>query len=127
MLTQTGKVKSPLIQHVTQFLNIRPTVAHTVSLRPPTAAARILALNGPFDISCRQVALCRFAFNSPALHCQHLPPTLRIHYLLYVLFAVKYHRFTSYCKETILYVAIRNYSDGLGREGGLVAERVPVW
>jgi len=56
-LTQTGKVKSPLIQHVTYFLNIRPTVTHTVSLRPPTAAAQILSRTGPFDIRCRQVAL----------------------------------------------------------------------
>ena len=57
MLTQTGKVKSPFIQHVTQFLNIRPTVAHTVSLRPPTAAAHILARNGPFDIRRGEVAM----------------------------------------------------------------------
>ena len=71
---------------------------------------------------------CRFAFNSPALHCQHLPPTLRIHYLLYVLFVVKCHSFTSIFKEIILCVPNKDDSDMLGRDGGgsLVAERVGV-
>jgi hypothetical protein len=102
-------------------------VAHTVSHRPPTAAARILARTGPFAIRCRQVAMVRFSFNAPALPVNTLPPTLPIHALLSILFAVKSHRFTSYLKETFLCVSIKNDSDGLGRVGGcLLAEKVPV-
>ena len=94
-------------------------MAHTVSLRPPTAAVRILTRNGPFDISCRQVALVQVFIQAlPLCTVSTLPPTLRINALLCILFGVKSRRFTSYCKETILCVAVKNNRDGLGREWG---------